>query len=222
MTEEEKDRLLRFAYIYFRKGRLGEASSYCQQILSQYPQDLEALELMGDIENARGKWGNACSYYEKVLQLNPTNKNVEAKLERTKRDEEQFEKILRDEGEQHTGDISVRGRTSLRLKENIEAFLCYLLPLWFPFLVLVLEKESKFARFHAIQSLLLEGAFYIIGRLVGVMGIVIGGGALVNYILYIPLGLLSFIHLWLMWRALKGEAYKLPWIGDLAEKWAGI
>lgn len=165
-----------------------------------------------------GRLQNACSYYEKVLQLQPTDKGVEGKLEKLRREREQVEEIPRGEEAQDTGGISIGRRTSLGMGENIEAFLCYFFPVWFPFLVLLLEKESTFVRFHAIQSLLLYVATFVMWRSLGIIPF-ITGSALFNFII---LGLLGVISLWLMWGALEGRVYKIPWIGDLAEGWARI
>jgi len=75
-----------------------------------------------------GRLQNACSYYEKVLQLQPTDKGVEGKLEKLRREREQVEEIPRGEEAQDTGGISIGRRTSLGMGENIEAFLCYFFP----------------------------------------------------------------------------------------------
>ena len=103
-------------------------------------------------------------------------------------------------------------KTSTGLEENVAGLLCYVLG-WITGLVFFLiEKENKFVRFHALQSIIVFGILCIAGIVIGWIPI-IGGviGALI--------GLLSLV-LWiiLMIKAYQGEKFKLPWAGDLAEK----
>lgn len=103
-------------------------------------------------------------------------------------------------------------KTSTGLEENVAGLLCYVLG-WITGLVFFLiEKENKFVRFHAMQSIIVFGVLCIASIVIGWIP-VIGGiiGALI--------GLLALV-LWiiLMIKAYQGEKFKLPWAGDLAEK----
>jgi uncharacterized membrane protein len=77
---------------------------------------------------------------------------------------------------------------------------------------LVLEKNNKFVRFHAMQSLLLFGPIHL-------LLIVLGFIPILGWLVGIFLSLGSFI-LWIvcMWKAFQGEMFKLPYVGELAEK----
>ncbi|MFC1900989.1 DUF4870 domain-containing protein [Chloroflexota bacterium] len=103
-------------------------------------------------------------------------------------------------------------KTSMGLDENIAGLLCYVL-VWISGLAIyLLETENKFVRFHALQSIIAFGALMVTGIILGwipVIGVVIGWAVSV----------LSFI-LWivLMVKAYQGIKYKLPVIGDIAEK----
>ncbi len=102
-------------------------------------------------------------------------------------------------------------KSSTGLDENVAGLLCYVLG-WVSGLVFFLiETESKFVRFHAIQSILVFGAIMV-------AGIVLGWIPVIGWVI----GLLGFV-LWiiLIIRAYQGVKFKLPWSGDLAEKWAG-
>ncbi|HSV88724.1 MAG TPA: DUF4870 domain-containing protein [Bacteroidales bacterium] len=77
---------------------------------------------------------------------------------------------------------------------------------------LVLEKENKFVRFHAIQSLATFLTLFIIVTVIGWIPII--GWAI--SILITPLGLILWILL--MYKAFKGERFKLPIVGDFAEQ----
>ena len=106
-------------------------------------------------------------------------------------------------------------RSSTGLSENVAGALCYALG-WISGLVfLIVERDSGFVRFHAMQSLLTFGLLSIAGV---VSNFLPGIGGLVGGLL----GLLSMI-LWivLLIKAWQGERFKLPWVGDEAEKQVG-
>ena len=75
----------------------------------------------------------------------------------------------------------------------------------------VLEKENKFVRFHAIQSL---ATFLPLSIIAWVIGLIPFIGRVISPLI----GILALI-LWLilMFKAYKGEMYKLPVVGDFAE-----
>ena len=106
-------------------------------------------------------------------------------------------------------------KSSTGLAANVAGLLCYVLG-WISGLVFILiERESKFVRFHAIQSIYVFGTLTIASIVLGWIPII--GGALGWFI-----SVLAFI-LWiiLMVKAYQGTMYKLPWAGNLAEKRAG-
>jgi uncharacterized membrane protein len=97
-------------------------------------------------------------------------------------------------------------KSSTGLEENVAGLLCYLVG-WISGLVFFLiEKDSQFVKFHAMQSIITFGACAILA-FIPVVQWFIGILALVLWIL-------------LMIKAYKGEKFKLPVIGDLAEKWS--
>ncbi len=105
-------------------------------------------------------------------------------------------------------------KTSTGLEENVAGLLGYVLG-WVSGLVFILlENESKFVRFHAMQSIIVFGSLSI-------MSIVIGSIPFIGWGLTPIVGVLGFV-LWimLMIKAYQGTMFKLPWVGDLAEKWS--
>lgn len=104
-------------------------------------------------------------------------------------------------------------KTSSGMEENVAGLLCYLFGWLSGLIFLLIEKENKFVRFHAWQSIIVFAAFTIVTIVLRVIPII---GWVVSSIL----GIVVFV-LWivLMYKAYKGERYKLPWAGDLAEKW---
>ena len=89
------------------------------------------------------------------------------------------------------------GKASMGMEANIAALLSYFLGFITGILFYVLEKENKFVRFHAMQSMLVFGSLLVI--------------SLVLQILAFMLWLL------LMVKSYQGEYFKLPIVGDIAE-----
>ncbi len=101
--------------------------------------------------------------------------------------------------------------TSLGLKENVEAALAYLLGFISGLLILVLERESNFVRFHAVQSTVTFLGLWI---LASVLRVVPPFGAFAS----ILVSFLSFlIWIYCIIRAYRWEYFKLPIAGDVAE-----
>lgn len=96
--------------------------------------------------------------------------------------------------------------------ENLMAAASYLLGFVTGIIFLLLEKQSKFVRFHAMQSTILFGGIFV-------ANIALGFIPILGWLVGLLLSLGAFI-LWivLMWKAFQGEMYKVPKIGELAEK----
>ena len=108
--------------------------------------------------------------------------------------------------------------SSTNLEPNVAGLLCYVLG-WITGLVFILiEKENDFIRFHAMQSIVVFGAFTVIQIVLSIFGL-IPYIWILFYIVSILLGIAAFV-LWifLMIKAYQGERYKLPIAGDFAEK----
>jgi len=103
-------------------------------------------------------------------------------------------------------------KSSTGLEANLAGALTYVLGPITGILFLVLEKESKFVRFHAMQSTITFVALFVISLVLGMIPIL-------GWLLLLPFQLLVLV-LWifLMFKAFKGEKFKLPTIGDLAER----
>jgi len=105
--------------------------------------------------------------------------------------------------------------------------LCYILGFVTGIIFLVLEpySKNKFVRFHAFQSIFLSAVWLAVrialGIVTGVAYGVFGGflGLLGTLWTLVGLAFLAIVVL-LMVKAYQGERYKLPIIGDLAEKQA--
>ena len=96
------------------------------------------------------------------------------------------------------------------LDENIKGALCYALGFVSGIFFMLTEKENKFVRFHAMQSIMVFLGLTLL------MMIPFLGWMLSVFIA--PLSLL--LWLFLMYKAYQGEKFKLPVIGDLAKQQA--
>ena len=105
--------------------------------------------------------------------------------------------------------------SSTSLDPNLAGLLCYLLGLITGIVFLIIEKENRFVRFHAYQSLAVFGALFVVSLVAGVIPVV---GTLIS-ILLAPVGLILWILL--MVKAYQGERYKIPLAGDWAEQQSG-
>lgn len=105
-------------------------------------------------------------------------------------------------------------KTSLGLSQNVTAMFCYLLGWVSGLIILLLEKNNQFVRFHAMQSILVFGGLTLASVLIGTI--------LLFFIFLIPVLNLAGVVLWilLMVKAYQGVNFKLPIVGELADKWS--
>lgn len=115
--------------------------------------------------------------------------------------------------------------SSGEVQENLMGALSYLVITAIIFLVIEPYKNNKFVRFHSFQALfywaacfvlmigisVLSFVFAMMGSLVSLMGMVV-----------YPVAWLAMVIGWflLVFKAYQGQKFKLPVIGDLAEKQA--
>jgi uncharacterized membrane protein len=120
------------------------------------------------------------------------------------------------------------GKTQLGIDSNLAGLLCYA-PCCLGFIVsvvaLIVEKQSRFLKFHAFQSLLLHGVALVVWVGFMVAGMVLSAMSGMLSMLLLPiqivvgLGFLALTIL-LMVKAYNNEEYGLPTLGDLAKNWA--
>lgn len=113
------------------------------------------------------------------------------------------------------------------LTDNIAALLAYLFwPVAIVFLLIEPYNKNKFIRFHCFQELFFGAACIALGIAFTVLNIVSGMvlGALVLVFGLLEMMIwLGVLVVWvvLMVKAYQNQTWKLPFIGDLAEKQAG-
>ena len=73
-------------------------------------------------------------------------------------------------------------------------------------------------RFHAMQSTVIFGGYFVLNFVIGYIPVI----NVLWWVINVPLGL-ALLVLWfyLMYQAYQGKEYKLPVVGDIAEKQLG-
>lgn len=103
-------------------------------------------------------------------------------------------------------------KTSLGISENLTAVIAYAVSFISGFIILILEKENKFVRFHAMQSF---ATFLLLTLLSFVCGFIPFIGGIGVRVINITTSILWILC---MFKAFKGEIFKVPVIGDVVEK----
>jgi uncharacterized membrane protein len=127
------------------------------------------------------------------------------------------------------------GKTALGLDTNVGALICYVgnlvcaIGLIYSIIVLVTDKVNKLPRFHAMQSILLSAVGLVIGLPCYFIAIVLalsGSSALAIFatLLWLVIALIGLaLFVFMIISAIKafnGEIYKVPFIGEFADKWS--
>ena len=102
-------------------------------------------------------------------------------------------------------------KTSTGLDANLAAALSYLVGFVTGIAFLIVEKDNRFVRFHAMQSTIVFAGIVALDILVQIVPLL---GALVVLFLIIPAS--AVIWLVLMFKAYQGEEFKLPIVGQIA------
>ena len=89
-------------------------------------------------------------------------------------------------------------------------------------------KENKVLRFHAMQSLLLVGVAIVLGVVFGILGSIltvgapdavgVGGGLFLGLLQIVCSGVILIVDIVAMVKAYQGQIWKIPVIGDIADK----
>ncbi len=115
----------------------------------------------------------------------------------------------------------VQEKSSTGLDANLAGLLTYAAGFITGVVFLVLEKDSKFVRFHAMQSVMTFIGLFILNIAFTIVGFIPFFGWIISLfgLFLIPLGFI----LWgvLMFKAYQGEWFKLPIVGDMAMKQVG-
>lgn len=122
-------------------------------------------------------------------------------------------------------------KSALGLDGNITALLGYIVGL-VALILIFIEKENKFVRFHALQSVIWSVACFVGIFIVAIVGTILAmvlsqvSGALGGIVGV--LAMLIYLGLFLAWlggiifgaiKSFGGNMTKLPFVGNMVEKW---
>ena len=128
------------------------------------------------------------------------------------------------------------GKTSfMNLDSNVGAMLCYILNfvcclgLVLSIIFVITEKENRFVKFHAVQSLFLAALQIAVGLVIGILGLIVTmvlnmiHMELLGYLLILGFRFVLFAIFLVLWimagiKAYGGQWYKLPIVGEFAWK----
>lgn len=131
------------------------------------------------------------------------------------------------------------GKSALGLDGNVAAALGYPIGI-IAIISLIMEKDNLFVKFHAIQSLCFHVAMIILMIVLWIIGMVmlVGGAAAAAATESGAIGGLIGTLFFLLWvvfivvyfgglilgavKAYQGVMFKMPIIGNMAAKWAGV
>jgi uncharacterized membrane protein len=102
-------------------------------------------------------------------------------------------------------------KTSTGLDANLAAALSYFLGFVTGIAFLVLEKQNRFVRFHALQSVLAFGGITLLWMLLNAVPLL---GFVLGVMVIIPAS--AILWLVLMFKAYQGEEFSLPIVGPIA------
>lgn len=103
-------------------------------------------------------------------------------------------------------------KSSTGMDQNIAGLLTYVLGWITGLIFFLIEKQSSFVKFHAMQSILMSVAVIILNFVLGWIPVL---GFLIR--------ILSLaLWIFLIYKAYKNERFKLPFIGDIAENQSAI
>lgn len=99
-----------------------------------------------------------------------------------------------------------------QIEPHVMAALSYAIPLIMGMVVLLTEKENKFVRFHAFQSIIFGICWIGVSAIASSLYVVLIG------LILAPLVTVAGVTLWffLMWKAYNKEEYQLPYVGKIA------
>jgi uncharacterized membrane protein len=116
--------------------------------------------------------------------------------------------------------------SSSGLAPNVAGALSYLFGIITGIAFLLIEKENRFVRFHAAQSVVISGSLIALSILMSILGGILAMIPVIGWIVGLVLGVfwllvgLGGFILWLvlMFRAFQGHEWRVPLAADYADK----
>jgi len=114
-------------------------------------------------------------------------------------------------------------QTSTGLDPKLAGLLCYILGIITGLIFFLIEKSNDVVRFHAAQSIVFSGAVIVLWIVLMIVGLVLTSISWTLGNLFGLLSLVLWLGLFVVWVVLlikgySGEKWKLPVLGDMAER----
>ena len=108
------------------------------------------------------------------------------------------------------------------MEPNVEAGLSYVLTWVTGLIFFLMEKQNRFVRFHAMQSILFFGGLTVINIILTVIGSFgVPGVGIITALVSWAVGIVGLVgYIVLLINGFQGKYFKLPIVGDYAEKYA--
>jgi uncharacterized membrane protein len=118
---------------------------------------------------------------------------------------------------------SPTGTVNSGMTDNVAAALSYIWIVGLVFLLIEPYNKNRFVRFHAFQSVFYAAAWLVLWYGMHIVFSIMPFLGLLILPLYFLIGIGGFVYwLFLAFKAYGNERYKIPIIGDIAEKQAGV
>jgi uncharacterized membrane protein len=117
-------------------------------------------------------------------------------------------------------------KSSTGLDANVAALISYIFVPILGIVFYLIEKNSRFVKFHAMQSILFGAAWIVIWIGLSIVSGVLAAVHLgILNLLLLPIELIVGLGFFILWilaaiKAWQGQMYKLPIIGNIAENMA--
>lgn len=112
-------------------------------------------------------------------------------------------------------------KTGTGLKKETSAALSYVLGFITGIIFLIIEKDP-FVRFHAMQSIAVSLAFFVLSWILGIISVLLGLTVFLAWVGPLLSGVLMIggFVLWLLliYKAYQGEKWQVPYIGKFVER----
>jgi len=113
--------------------------------------------------------------------------------------------------------------SSTGLDPKLAAFLAYLFGIIGGIVFIVIEKDNRYVKFHAWQSVAFAVALFVAWVAYSIIAAILGHIPVLGWLIDLVLGAAISIGGLVAWillliKSFSGEEYKLPFIGDFAEQ----
>jgi uncharacterized membrane protein len=121
-------------------------------------------------------------------------------------------------------DQDAKSKSSTGMEPKIAVLIAYIFSLLGGLIIYFIEKENKFVKWHAMQAIILGiiqvGSFIVISVLLGMI-------PFIGWFFFSWLGWVISVVAWVfgiiaLVQAFNGKTYRVPWVANMADKYAKL